>query len=132
MRGQVQFLFAISHPSHTSRFGRVASCSREVCSSIARLRFTPHAGELSILQELTPFPPRVLCAGSARKVTAVLSRGGGSGRMVVSSFERIDGTPVVGVEAQQRSAWSTARRLQVDASPPSRHWPPQPPALIFL
>jgi len=33
--------------------------------------------------------------------------------MVVSSFERIDGTPVVGAEAQKRNAWSTARRLQL-------------------
>jgi hypothetical protein len=37
--------------------------------------------------------------------------------MVVSSFERIDGTPVVGADAQKRNAWSTARRLQVATSP---------------
>jgi hypothetical protein len=49
--------------------------------------------------------------------------------MVVSSFERLDGTPVVGAEAQKRNAWSTARRLQVATSP--LHGPLPPPTHLF-
>ena len=49
--------------------------------------------------------------------------------MVVSSFERLDGTPVVGAEAQKRNAWSTARRLQVATSP--LHGPLPTPTHLF-